>query len=345
MGGGMMGGGMMGGMGGGMGGGMMGGGMRSVAPTGLAFADLKPGQTRKLPTRMVSLDPPDPQGAVRLAREGEGYRVTDIAELSDSPRVQKAMRRLSAAKASTQLAQLVMWNVAAGLDWTTIAGLSADWTNRHGLALAKDFVDRLDRDDLDDFETGRILFRIEGKDKAGKATAEALRKELTGKVVLGLRAAEGVPSRPSSPALACQVQVKGGEVQVQLASSDAAVRAWVPMGKFSLPIAEGAGAANLADAVAEGLVGRVVRAQVVKGPRDAKGKLTYRIRIDNASPLQLNALSATGLETKGDEKPRVLQGISIPPHRSMTVPASEEVVNSLALKRGIRVTALDLSGL
>ena len=45
----------MGGMGmGGMGGGMMGGmggGMRSVPPSGLPFAELKPGQTRHLPTR------------------------------------------------------------------------------------------------------------------------------------------------------------------------------------------------------------------------------------------------------------------------------------------------------
>ena len=55
-----MGGGMMGGMGGGMMGGM-GGGMRSVPPTDLPSALLKPGQTRHLPTRLVSLSPPDPQ--------------------------------------------------------------------------------------------------------------------------------------------------------------------------------------------------------------------------------------------------------------------------------------------
>ena len=60
---GMMGGGMGGGMGGmgggmgGMGGGMggMGGGMRSVPPTGLPFTTLAAGQTRHLPTRVVSI--------------------------------------------------------------------------------------------------------------------------------------------------------------------------------------------------------------------------------------------------------------------------------------------------
>ena len=67
-----MGGGMMGGMGGGMGG--MGGGMRSVPPTDLPFAQLNPGQTRSLPTRLVSLSPPDPElGAVKLSEKGEAF--------------------------------------------------------------------------------------------------------------------------------------------------------------------------------------------------------------------------------------------------------------------------------
>ncbi len=103
-------------------------------------------------------------------------------------------------------------------------------------------------------------------------------------------------------------------------------------------------ASALADAVAEGLLGQLVRAKLVRGPRE-KGKLTYRIQISNGSPYRLNGLAAVGLESKEDEKPRVLSGISLPPRRSLTVPASEEVVKQLGLKHGIRVTALDLSGL
>ena len=76
-----------------------------------------------------------------------------------------------------------------------------------------------------------------------------------------------------------------------------------------------------------------------------KGKLTYGIRIDNASPLRLNGLAAVGVESGKDVEAHVLAGISIPPRRSMTVPASEEAVKELRLKHGIRVTALDLSGL
>src|SRR5262249_7406669 len=178
----------------------------------------KPGQMRTLPTRMVSLSPPDPQGGVRLAREGETYRLADIGEVNDSPRVQKAMRRLAAEKVATQVAQLVMWNVAVGLDWETIAGLSRDWANRYELTLARDFVDRFEKSD--DYETGCIFFDIEGSEPAAGTKAAALKKAIEGKLVMGLRAELGVPEKPDRPSLACHVAIKGDEVQVQLAGTD-----------------------------------------------------------------------------------------------------------------------------
>ncbi len=60
------------------------------------------------------------------------------------------------------------------------------------------------------------------------------------------------------------------------------------------------GAAAMADAVAEGLLGQLVRAKVVRGPRE-KGKPTYRIQISNGSPFRLNGLAAVGLDSKQDE--------------------------------------------
>jgi hypothetical protein len=331
---------------GGMGGmGMMGGEMRSVPPTGVPFADLKPGQTRNLPTRIVSLNPPDPQGGVRFPREGEAFRVADIGDVNDSPRVQKALWRLAADKAATPVAQLVMWSVAVGLDWETIAGLSQSWANRHELALARDFVERLDT--ISEWETGRIFFEIKEMEPAAEAKAVALKKAIEGKLVMGLHAELGVPAKPDRPSLACRVGLKGEEIQVQLAGSDGAARAWVSLAKFTVALRgdRAAGdATEIADEIAEGLLGRLVRTHLIKGPRE-KGKLTYRIRIENGSPLRLNGLAAVGLDSKEDAKSRVLTGISIPPRQSMTVPASEEVVKQLGLKRGIRLTALDLSGL
>ena len=85
--------------------------------------------------------------------------------------------------------------------------------------------------------------------------------------------------------------------------------------------------------------------QVAKGTSREKGKLIYQVRIENASPLVLNGLAVLGTTSKAGETPKVLLGICVSPRRSMTVPASEEVVKTLGLKQGIRVVALNLSGL
>jgi hypothetical protein len=59
----------------------------------------------------------------------------------------------------------------------------------------------------------------------------------------------------------------------------------------------------------------------------------------------LNGLALLGPASKAAEAPKVLSGISIPPRKVMTVPASEEAVKVLGLRQGVRVLALDLSGL
>jgi hypothetical protein len=346
MGGGMggMGGGMMGGMGGGMGG--MGGGMRSVPPTELPSALLKPGQSRHLPTRLVSVTPPDPQQGLVMPEKGEKLRIAgDIAEVNDNPQVSKALKRLAADKAPASIAQLVMWRLVGGLDWEFIADLSKKWSNDYELTMARDFADSLDS--LSDNETGHLQIELHGNDEASNSMAAEAIEVLKGKFVLGLQAEIGMPARPDGPTVACRVRMSLTEAQVQLWSSDAAAREWLAIGKFSVPIANEEGrfdAARFTDKLAEGILNRLVRAQLAKGPR-VKGKLTYQIRIDNASPLILNGFAALGAESGDDKAPKFLSGICISPRRSMTVPASEEAVKALGLKKGIRLIALDLSGL
>jgi hypothetical protein len=340
-------GGGMGGMGGGMGG-MMGGGMRSVPPTGLPFADLKPKQTRHLPTRLVSLSPPDPEAGVSLPEKGEPLQIVgDVARVNGDPRVQKALKRLAAAKAPTTVSQLVMWRLAAGLGWDDIARLSERWANPFELTLARDFCEHLDGLQEGEGETGYLLFQISGTDAAGESMAAELVKAVKGKTVLGLRADAGIPARPDGPAVACRVRFSGGSALVQVFSSDGAARNWVPFGKFTLPATQKPGefeVSRFADALAEGILNRLVRAQLIKGPRD-KSKLTYQLRIENFSPMLLNGLALLGPASKPAEAPKVLSGISIPPRKVMTVPASEEAVKVLGLRQGVRVQALDLSGL
>jgi hypothetical protein len=348
--------GMMGGMGGGMGmmggmggmGGMMGGmggGMRSVPPTELPSATLDPGQTRRLPTRLVSISPPEPQTELKVPEKGEPLQLGDIADVNENPLVQKALRRLAADATSKPISRLVMWHLSAGLDWETLAQMSEGWANRHELALAKDFVERLEA--LPEGETGRLFFEIAGTDDASEALAKKLRDLLRQKTVLGLMAEVGIPPRPDAPAIACRARLSASEALVQVQSSDATVQKWVPFGKFTLPVTPAQGkfdALQFAGELTEGVLNRLVRAQLGKGVKD-KGKLHYQIRIDNASPLVLNGIAALGTESKPEDVPKVLSGICISPRRSMTVPASEEVVKSLGLKKGIKLVALDLSGL
>ena len=98
--------------------------------------------------------------------------------------------------------------------------------------------------------------------------------------------------------------------------------------------------------LAEGVLNRMVRAQVIKGATTReKGKLIYQIRIENFSPMVLNGLALLGTDSPEKEMPRELTGICISPRRALTIPANEDVVRALGLKKGIKLTALDLSGL
>ncbi len=346
MGGGMGGmGGGMGGMGGGMGG--MGGGMRSVPPTSLPYANLKVGQKRDLPTRLVSLSQPDPNSetGVNFPAKDEKLQLGDISQTNADGRVQKALKRLAAEKAPGNVSQLVMWRLASGMDWERIAQISSPWANAYELSLAQEFADHLDG--LPESESGTILFEIQSAGSTGAARAQILTKELTDKYFLGLKAKLGIPAQPEGPAVGCWVKFTDAEATVQVVCSDGSASRWLPFGKFTLPLDAGAEkfqAAKFGEALAEGVLSRMVRAQYMRGP-NVKGKATYQVRIDNASPLVLNGLAVLGTETKTDEQPKELSGVSISPRRSMTVPATEEVVRTLGLRKGIRVVAADLSGL
>jgi hypothetical protein len=345
---GMMGGMGMGGMSRGIEGGIMGGmggGMRSVPPTELPSALLDPGQTRNLPTRLVALAPPDPQEGVKLPEKGEPLHLGDIADVNENPRVQKALRRLATDAASKSITRLVIWHLTAGLDWDALAQLSDGWANRYELTLARDFVDHLDH--LPSGETGRVLFEVEGQDAASKVSAAEVTNALRRKAVLGLIAEIGIPARPEGPAVALRVRMSSFSVWVLVLASDAPATKWIPLGLFNVPLTydgEAPDVGRLTDAIAERALNRLVRVQLSKGVKD-KGKLYYRLRVDNASPLVLNGVAAVGAASGPDATPRVLSGICLSPDRTMTVPASEEVVTSLGLREGIKLIALNLSGL
>ncbi len=280
-----------------------------------------------------------------MPEKGEPLQLRDVADITDNQKVQKALRRLSADAACKPISRLVMWHLTAGLDWDTLAAMSEGWANPYELTLARNFVEHLDG--LAEGESGRMLFEVEGTDAATEARAVEMRTALRRKMVLGLVAEIGIPAQPEGPAVAFRVRMSESDAQVVVTSSDATARNWVTLSKFALPVVLDKGkfdAGRFANGLAEGMLNRLVRVQLSKGVKD-KGKMHYQLRIDNASPLVLNGLAALGTLSKPDETPKVLSGICLSPRRSMTVPASEDVVKSLGLKKGIKLVALDLSGL
>jgi len=336
----------MGGMGGGMGG-MGGGGFRSIPPTGPANATLQPGQTRHLPTRVISLNGPLDNLKVSLPGKGEKLELGDIRDSGADPRFQAALTKLAEAKAPETVAQLVMWNLSAGLDWSTIAKISRRWANPNEVALARAFVARLDRarGEAKSFDSGTLYIDVVAKAAGKDKVAADLRKSLEGKAVLGLAVESGIPAKPAGPGLACRVSlVENDEAIVQVSTTDANGASWVAAGKFTLPLTGEAKSELVADSLAEGMLSRLVRTQLIKGQK-AKGKDTFKIHIENASPLVLNGLALSGVNAKADSAPSALAGFSLPPRKSMDLPASQDVVDRLGLKDGVKAIAADLSGL
>ncbi len=353
-----MGGGGMGGMGGGMGG--MGGGMRSIPPTDLPNATINPGQSRDLSTRYVSLNAPDAEGAVSFPAKGEPLTIGDVAQLGASAKVQAALRRLARDKAPENISQMVLWAVG-GMGWDDIALISRSWANAQELALAKQLVADLDAD-ASKGDTGRLLIEVTAKDESRKGMAGELANLFARRTVLGLLVESKVPVRPTGPAVGVKVQLVGTsekpEASVQLATTDGSGTSWTAVGKFTLPVLLDATgkvkSEEFGDALAEQLLKRLVVVKLVKTkansdgaliPSSPKAKDTYAIRVENYSPLLLNGVAVTGSSAKPSEPAKLLVGISLAPRRTFSVPATSESVERFGLKDGIKVLALDLSGL
>jgi hypothetical protein len=353
----------MGGGGGGMGmgmgggGGRAGGGFRSVPPAALASALVKPGQTRRLPTPLVRLSSPSAEGALAMPRQGEPLAILDVDTLAEaSPRLRAAVKQLAGEKAPQSVAQLVLWHVGAGLDWSRLGAIAQRWANPSEQALARRFVAQLDRAETTEAPGASSTLELDLGGNAADAESQRLANEfgrlLDGCTMLGLTVRVGpiALGPPRGPAVACRGQIERGRMLVRVLTSDEFGTSWRNAGDFSLALGDANAngtdqrLAGTADALAEGLLNHLVRGQLIPGPR-VKGKETYKIRIDNASPLVLDGLALAGSASDPTAKPSLLLGISLPPRKSLTVPATADVVNRLRLKQGIRVQAVDLSGL
>ena len=192
-----------------------------------------------------------------------------------------------------------------------------------------------------------ILFEVDGADEPAKGPARGDHEPSSrARRSWASRPKLGIPDRPEGPAVACRVRLSGGEAtcrsqQRRHGGEVGPLRQVHPAG--GRPTASStprSSATPWPRACSAGWSGPSSAA----GPQ-VKGKPTYQVRIENASPLILNGLAVLGTGDAEGEAPKELSGICVAPRRSMTVPATEEVVKALGLRKGIRVVAADLSGL
>ena len=347
----------------------MGGGMRSVPPTGPLETTLQPNQERHLPTSVVSMNGPGENLQPLVPAEGEALRISGLDQWTDDKRSLTALKRLAEAKAPQTVAQMVTWYVTAGADWDDIGRLCQGWGNAHEIALAKRFVASLEKGEEGSQATkadpGMLYWEIKADSDHHPELATGVRSLWEKYPVLGLTAKEGVPEHPAGPALACRAEVTDTAIEVKLSASHPSGTDWILVDRFRLKLSEleqrpddsakdtapltveqrrERSSARFADALAGGMVARLVRVSFGRGPR-VHGKESFRIKIINDSPMILNGLAVSGTEVAEDLAPSVLQGLSLPPQKSLVVSATPEEVNRLHLKLGTRVVGADLSGL
>ncbi|WP_406696240.1 hypothetical protein V5E97_35155 [Singulisphaera sp. Ch08] len=345
----------MGGGGMGMGMGGRGGGFRSVAPVERApETTLKPKETRHLPTIAISLDGPRDDEQVNVPLKGERLRLGEIGQLKRGVRTELVLKRLSAENPPESVAQLILWNVAGGVEWPQVSRLSRAWANPAELALAKQFVLNLSDEGvaLGTPDSGHLYWEAEQKDSDAGSLVAAMEALLQKHLVLGLKPERGIPTSPHGPALACRLTIEAAKVNVAFAKSEASGRRWNSLGSLAITVGSLEGdqdaieveAAEVIDAMSSGLLGKVVRAQLIKGPK-SKGKETYTIRVDNGSPLIVSGLAIAGAEASKPVPFASLSGLSVAPLTSLRLPATPEIVEQLGLQKSVRIVAVDLGGL
>jgi hypothetical protein len=333
----------------------MGGGFRSVPPASQPFADLGPGKTRKLATRLVSLTAPTEGAQVNLPAKGEPLRLADISALTNNAEVQVAVKRLSGRRVPDTVAQLAIWRIVLNLDWPTIARLSQQWANKSELALARSFVAHLESMASASDDAGRLYVEIESAGRATENLAADLRAVLKSSMMLGLPVELGVPANAEGPAIACRVRLsgpaEGEQATVLVSATDSSGKAWHDSGRITVSVPKAATkpelrAADLADRIAGSLLDRLVRVTLIQKPPHAAGtRETLQIRIDNASPLVLNGLTIVGTSEQAPTPRATLIGIAVSPRKPLVVPTSRAAIERLHLSGGIHAYAANLSGL
>ena len=110
------------------------------------------------------------------------------------------------------------------------------------------------------------------------------------------------PTVPMGRRWPSRVAIDKAIAHISIQASDASSGRWVPAGKFTL--SEIAGPADrLAETIAEGVLGRLVRVELMRGSHANGRNVPDRLRIVNASPLILHGLAVAGSKIEATDAP------------------------------------------
>jgi hypothetical protein len=257
------------------------------------------------------------------------FRLVDVEEYTQNPRVRKALRSLATYGTSLGVAQAVMWRVCNDLSFEAMIEQAGKVMNTHEIALASRFVEALDASSTGDLvdpsalANGRIFVQIRGDGSLGHE-AKRLAGELEGLRLLGLplqiTESEELPAA-SAPALfakvilmdASKAETRGAIV----VSTCSTAQAWLPLGKVSfrdnstVSVLDGA---SLSKALDRAIAGAFV---TVKPARRTLGNTT--LKVENRLPFTVTSLVVRAGASSGSP-PVSFESVGVGPARSALLP-------------------------
>jgi hypothetical protein len=271
------------------------------------------------------------------------FRLVDVDDYSNDPRVRKALRALSSLGTSHGTAQAVMWRVCNNLPFEVMLEQGGKLINSHEVALAARFLEALEQsaDSVDPayLSEARLFVAVDGDGLAAK-DAKRLGAALEGMRVLGLPVrvcSPGELPKASNPALHLGIRLSVGQsgetrgrVVVKASSGLYEANDWSTLGQVTFK--KQTSPAELDGAALAEILDRSVSSTFVTARIARKSNNSTTLRIDNRLPFTLSTVTVKAGASAGSPLLN-LNGLGIGPGRAglATIPAANGSVDRVEL--------------
>ena len=280
---------------------------------------VSPGQTLDLTIPAVCLNYGKPTPTAR-----DQFRLMLVEDYTSDPRVAKGLRALQTIGTSQGVAQAVMWNLCNGLTFDRMLSEAAKVVNSSEVALAKRFVDLLEKSQ--DFDSSsllenRLFVKVVGEGSTSKDAAR-LTQQLAGLNILGLPVqVVSTNENPSAEALSLYLVITlrsnaAGETRGQIrVGSTAQGKNWSGIGLTPLSLdgeLSTLDPADFARSIDRAVASAFVTTKVVKRASDRT-----IVRIENRLPMTIaRAVIKTGSDKEAGRL--TLDRVGLGPRQSTT---------------------------